>query len=102
MLGLDLLVDADDPGLVDVVVLEHVVAGAVQHRNEQALVRIVGVDQHRHPHLGELALGGAITVQIVGVGRIDLDAVVLFRFGIAHRRNPRSVSVSISSVCCRP
>src|SRR3546814_20661733 len=56
-------------------VLGHAVAGSIQRCNEEPLVRVVGMDQDRHPlsRQGLLSLG--VTVLIVAIGRIDVDAV---------------------------
>src|SRR3546814_4099058 len=68
----------DVPGDITPVVggvLGHAVACSIQRCNEEPLVRVVGMDQDRHPlsRQGLLSLG--VTVLIVAIGRIDVDAV---------------------------
>src|SRR3546814_17061160 len=71
-------------------VLGHAVAGSIQRCNEEPLVRVVGMDQDRHSlsRQGLLSLG--VTVLIVAIGRIDVDAV-----GSAVQFAPVCVSCSI-------
>ncbi len=91
----DLLGDVRHHTPVLGLVIEQAVAGTVQGGDEQPLVRVIGVQQHRDAHVRQRRLGLAVAVQVLRIGRVIAHTPVPGRLGNGpHGRPPGLVGLA--------
>ena len=90
----NLIINLCDGAPVLRLVIEPAVAGAVQRGDVQALVRVVGMQQHRYTHPVQIRLSLPVSVQVVLVGGVGIYAAKSFSYSAHGRSSLMSVGLT--------